>query len=93
MVLLQGAMGAGILLGGFFLIYMLIAVPTITYFVMKGFNKSATETGANKEKKPLSASILPFLVSVFISIILSVGLFFVLILLLGVLFPNALSDT
>ena len=93
MILLQAAIGAGIFLFTFFLIFCAIGIPFFTGLIMKSWNrKSQSERELNdplaktNQKKSIDWALL--LVAVILSIFIVIALFLILIFILSLFYPS-----
>jgi hypothetical protein len=86
MILLQAAIGAGILLFNLFIVFVLIGVIFFTSILMKLYRKSCNN-GNVAIKKTSYKDIVPFSVSILFALGISIFLFLFFILFLDCLFP------
>jgi formate hydrogenlyase subunit 3/multisubunit Na+/H+ antiporter MnhD subunit len=88
MILLQAAIAAGFFLILILLLFLIIGPIILTPLLMKLYWELSRNGENIKTKKTYHEDIIPFLLSIIISIIISVSLFYLFVLFLDFLFPS-----
>jgi hypothetical protein len=87
MILLQAAIAAAFVLILVLILFLILGTIIFTPLLMKLYWKSSGNSENIVAKKPYHKDIFPFLISIIVSLIISVSLFYIFILFLDFLFP------
>lgn len=86
-LLLQAAIGAGMILSAIFVVYMLIGTPLLVWLLMRVYWKSTNQNDKIKNNTPYYKAPLAFAIVLLISVAILTLLFFVLLLLVAIVYP------
>jgi len=90
MILLQAGIGLGFLLILLFVVLLIIGIPFLVKHLMETYWKLSGKIDNIKNKLPYHKDTLPFVVCVYLSLLIIFGLFYSLLLLFDKLFPHFL---
>ena len=89
MFLLQAAMVAEFILVICLGIFLIVLTPALTGLLMKAYWRSTVKKQNITDKKPYYKEPIPFLIGVVISIVVLTGVFYLLLILFGAIFPDS----
>jgi hypothetical protein len=88
MILLQAAIAAGFVLIIVLILFLFFGATIFTKLLMKLYWKLSGNGKYIIAKKPYHKNIIPFLLSIIISLLISVSLFYSFLLFLDFIFPS-----
>lgn len=88
MIFLEAAIGADIALFALLILFIVVGVVFFKSKFMKFYRDITSNDNSIVIKQPYYKDLLPLFISVVISLIISIFLFFLFVLFLGLLFPN-----
>ena len=91
MILLQAAMAAGLILLIVFLVFILIGTFILTRLFLNIYWKLSGKSQNIEAKIPYYKDLLPFLLTIIMSVIITSFIFYLLLILFDKLYPNFLE--